>query len=63
MVATSDIIMLLWLQWKQIRCHMIILNWKHTGYLLHIPSFISIGLIFLKIEGGGLIDSSPHAFV
>ena len=28
---------------KPIRCHVIILNWKYTGHLLHIPSFMSIG--------------------
>ena len=28
---------------KPIRCHVIILNWKYTGHLLRIPSFMSIG--------------------
>ena len=58
MPATSDVIMLLWLSWKPVRCHVIILNWKYTGHLLHIPSFMSIGCILLKIEGGP-IDLHP----
>ena len=34
MAATSDVIMLLWLPWKPIRCHVTILNWKYTGRTL-----------------------------
>ena len=56
--ATSDGIMLLWLPWKLIRCHVTILSWKYTGQLLHIPSLMSIGLILFKIEGGP-IDTPP----
>ena len=61
-----DVIMLLWLPWKPIKCHVTILNWKYTRHLLHIPRFMSIGWILLKIEGdgGGPIDyPHPHAFV
>ena len=43
MAATSDVIMLLWLPWKPLRCHVTMLNWNYTGHLLHIPSFMSIG--------------------
>ena len=53
MAAAGDVIMLLWLLLKLIRCHVAILNWKFTGHLLHIPSFMSIGWILLKIERGG----------
>ena len=59
MAANSDVIMLPWLPWKPIRCHVTILNWKYTGHLLHIPSFMSIGLILLKIEGGGAVIDTP----
>ena len=37
------------LQWKLIKYHVTILNWKYTGHLLHMPSFMSIGRILLKI--------------
>ena len=64
MVATNDVIMLLWLPWKPIRCHVTMLNWKYTGHLLHIPSFMSIGWILLKIEGGPIDPfPPPHALV
>ena len=43
MAAISDVIMLLWLPWKPVRCHVTIPNWKYTGHLLHIPSFMSVG--------------------
>ena len=39
------------LPWKSIRHHVVPLNWKYKWSLLHVPSFMSIGWILLKVEG------------
>ena len=63
MAVTSDVIMLLLLPWNPIRCHVTILSWTYTGHSLNIPSFMSIGIILLKIEGDPIDTLPPHAFV
>ena len=37
MAAASDVIMLLWLPWKQIKQQVVSINWKHKARSLYVP--------------------------
>ena len=47
------------LPWKPIRHQVVWLNWKYKWSLLYVPSFMSIGWIVLKVEGGGGVRLTP----